>query len=170
VFLQCFREGGVLERATPETLKSFRAFLFGVTRNIALGFEARKIPRHEKQADTGFDPVDPKATEERLSIVFDRAWAESIVREAAVRQAERAEILGEDARRRHELLQLRFHDGLPIREIARRWNEEPRRVHKQYEKARAEFEDALKDVISFHYPGQPEAAAREFGRLVEAMR
>lgn len=170
VFLQCFREGGVLERATPETLRSFRAFLLGVTRNIALGFEARKFPRQEKQPDTGFDPVDPKAADERPSIAFERAWAESLVRDAAVRQAERAEILGKDARRRHALLELRFHEGLSIREIARRWNEQPRRVHKQYEKARAEFEDALKDVISFHCPGEPEAAARELARLMEAMR
>jgi RNA polymerase sigma-70 factor (ECF subfamily) len=169
VFVECFKSGGVLDQADHDKLGSFRAFLLGVVRNVALRYETRKLPVKEVQAESGFEPEDPKAAEERLSRVFDRAWAEAVVREAGVRQDERARILGADARRRVELLRLRFHDGLNIRDIAARWNLEARVVHREYARARQEFEEALREVMQFHYPGQPSSAENEIGHLLELL-
>jgi RNA polymerase sigma-70 factor (ECF subfamily) len=52
-----------------------------------------------------------------------------------------------------ELLRLRFQEGLPIREIARRWQIEAAVVHHEYAKARQEFKAALLQVLAFHHPG-----------------
>jgi hypothetical protein len=55
---------------------------------------------------------------------------------------------GEDARRRVELLRLRFRDDLSIREIARRWKVEDAWLHHQYGQARKEFERAWRELMS----------------------
>ena len=39
VFLECFREGGVLERVSDRQPTSFHAFLYGVCRNVAKRWE-----------------------------------------------------------------------------------------------------------------------------------
>ena len=51
------------------------------------------------------------------------------------------------------LLRLRFHEELPIREIAARWQEDPARLHHEYATARDEFRTALRAVVAFHQPG-----------------
>ncbi|MEJ7637578.1 MAG: hypothetical protein WKF75_06195 [Singulisphaera sp.] len=38
----------------------------------------------------------------------------------------------DDARLRIALLEFRFQEGLPIREIARRWGTDPARLHREY--------------------------------------
>jgi len=63
-------------------------------------------------------------------------------REAAQVQAEQARHGGPAALRRVELLHLRFHDGLPIREIAERWQADAAQVHHDYARARQEFKAA----------------------------
>src|SRR5262249_33103649 len=96
----------------------------------------------------------------------DRAWARSLLREAAQRQEEHARHTGAAALRRVELLSLRFHDGLPIRAIAARWQIEAATLHHEYAKARQEFKAALAEVVSFHHPGAPEEVEREGANLL----
>ncbi|MBK8268829.1 MAG: hypothetical protein IPK83_11215 [Planctomycetes bacterium] len=102
----------------------------------------------------------------RLSRVFDRAWAQAIMREAAELQANRADKMGEAAVRRVELLQLRFHDGLPIRDIAERWQADPVHVHREYSKARQEFRQCLLEVMRFYHPDSDVEAEREATSLL----
>src|SRR5262249_15873550 len=80
-------------------------------------------------------------------------WAKTLLREAARRQAQRAEDKGSAAQKRVELLRLRFHEGLPIREIARRWQSDPAVLHHEYARARQEFKEAPRQVLAFHQPG-----------------
>jgi RNA polymerase sigma-70 factor (ECF subfamily) len=169
VFLDCFKEGGALERVDPTRAGGFRAFLFGVVRNVALRAERSAARRRVKPADDSFDADRLPADERSLSVVFDRAWATAIVREAAARQTERAARDGDAALRRVELLRLRFHDGLPIREIAARWREEPDRLHHEYARARDEFRAALEEVVAFHHPGSREDAREEARRLLDVL-
>jgi RNA polymerase sigma-70 factor (ECF subfamily) len=70
------------------------------------------------------------------------------------------------ALRRVELLRLRFHEGLPIREIARRWRDDPATLHREYARAREEFKEALIGVMAFHHPGSPAQAERECAELL----
>ena len=88
-----------------------------------------------------------------LSLVFDRAWARMIIRQAGERHREQANQLGEAAIRRVELLTLRFQQGLPIRHIADEWNVDAAVLHREYAKARDEFRTAMREVVRFHHPG-----------------
>lgn len=153
VFVECFRRRGVLERAERERPGGFRPFLYGVARNVARRFEARHA-RHGAPAEQDLEAIADD--EPSLSRAFDQAWARTVLREAAARQeaqARRAGPAGEAALRRVELLRLRFHEGLAIREIAHRWQTDAAALHHEYAKARQEFKDALRQVVAFHHGG-----------------
>ena len=161
VFVESFRDGGALERVDDDRPGGFRAYLYGLVRNVALRVETRAARSKEGQAPTAMlDGPD----EARLSRVFDRSWARSIMRDAARRMDQYA--TDDDARRHVELLHLRFGEGMPIRDIAARWEADPVQVHRQYAKARAAFREALLEVVAEHVPGDPAAAERECGELL----
>ena len=144
----------------------FRAFLYGLVRNVALRFEQRRARPRRVGSRGPIEADDLPAREDTLSRVFDRAWAKAIMREAAARQAERADALGPAARRRVELLRLRFREGLPIREVARLWGDDPAALHHEYARAREEFKAALLDVMAFYHPDSPAHAERECAGLL----
>ncbi|MGL4551785.1 MAG: RNA polymerase sigma factor, partial [Gemmataceae bacterium] len=76
VFVECFRRGGVVEAAGAGRVPGFRAFLYGVVRNIARRYEGRPV------GDAG--PVPEVASDEaNQSRLFDRAWARAVMAEAA---------------------------------------------------------------------------------------
>lgn len=166
VFLDCFRDGGVLERCEQDRPGGFRAFLYGVTRVIALRFE-----RSEARRDAGMrGDIDLERIADdspSLSRVFDRAWATTLLREASLLLARRAETRGEEWLRRVKLLRARFEEGLPIREIARLWNADPDRLHKEYSQARREFREALCEVVALHHPGSPADVERKCADLID---
>ena len=149
VFTECFRAGGPLDRVDRAYAGGFRAFMYGVIRNVGLRFEER----HQKgPVEYRSDLDELHADETSLSKVFDRAWAVALTQQAADRQTELAEEAGPDAILRVELLRLRFHDELPIREIAHRWEVDAAELHREYAKARQEFKTALREVIAQHRP------------------
>lgn len=154
LFVECFRAGGLLEKADADRPGGFRAFLLGAARNVARRYETRRRPVDPL-------PIGLRADDTGPELAFDRAWARTMLREAGRTQEERAAALGPAAVRRVQLLRLRFADGLPIREIAARWGSDPARLHHQYATAREEFRAALRDVVGFHLPG---AAAGEIDR------
>jgi RNA polymerase sigma-70 factor (ECF subfamily) len=156
VFVECFKDGGLLAKADPDRDGGFRALLLGAVRNVA--------GRHEKPAR----PANPlpdalPADDTGPAEAFDRAWARALLREAARTQEETANRAGPAAVRRVLLLRLRFHDGLPIREIARLWGEDPARLHHEYATARDEFRIALRSTVVFH---NPTSSPSEWDRIV----
>lgn len=157
VFIDCFK--GALERADPA--RPFRAFLYGVVRNIARRAEharvRRGLPLHSS--------FDRPAAEGSLSDVFDRAWAKALVKHAVHLQRERAKG-NERAETRVEILRLRFEENLPIRAIAERWGGDPAHIHREYATARKEFQKALRDVVAEHQPDDPGTVDRECRRLI----
>jgi RNA polymerase sigma-70 factor (ECF subfamily) len=168
-FLECFKQGGVLERAERGRARGFRPFLFGVVRNVALRMEKARGRRREQaaaderclEAVPDDDPGPARA--------FDRAWATALVREAGRLQEQQAQAGGPEACRRVELLRLRFHEGLPIREIARRWEADAAAVHHEYARARQEFKAALLDVVAFYQPGSPAEVEQECANLLASL-
>jgi RNA polymerase sigma factor (sigma-70 family) len=148
LFVECFRAGGLLEKADADRPGGFRAFLLGAARNVARRHEAGRRPVDPLPDGLPGDDTGPEQE-------FDRAWARALLREAAAVQQKCAERTGPAAVRRVQLLRLRFQDGLPIREIAKRWGEDAAKVHHEYATARDEFRSALKEVIAFHHPGAP---------------
>jgi RNA polymerase sigma factor (sigma-70 family) len=147
VFVAFLAPHGALEKASDAWPGGFRAWLYGVVRNVARGFEKRLVRGRELPAGSEIDLDREAASEEDLARIFDREWARSLMREAGLLQEERAALGGDDARQRVELLRLRFRDGLPIREIAARWGVEAAHLHHEYARARREFQAALRDVM-----------------------
>lgn len=166
VWFECLKDGGALERVREGRAAGFRGFLYGVTRNVAGRAEERWGQKRERDFGTSLDQRLPGLQEEDLRREFDRAWAAAVVREAGELQAERARALGEAAEKRVELLRLRFGEGVPIRELAERWQVAPRKLHKEYALAREEFEAALREVVKFHDPGSPEGVEAECRDLI----
>ncbi len=154
-FLDFFKEGGALDRLEPGKGGSFKAFLYGVARTIGLRRETQRARRRERAAGSTLECV---SDEETLSHAFDRAWALRVVRRAGELHARTAVAKGNDAARRVELLRLRFHEGLPIREIAHNWSEDAAKLHREYRKARQEFRAALRETVRFHAPDAESAA------------
>ena len=168
VFVDCLREGGVLARADPERAGGFRGFLYGVARRAAQRVEA-EVARARRGRDPGsFRPEEVERDETTLSKAFDRAWAGALLREAGDRFFERARELDEASAKRAELLRLRFEDELPIREIARRWEVDPARLHHDYARARREFRAVLIESLGFHQAAPPERLGAECDRLAGA--
>jgi DNA-directed RNA polymerase specialized sigma24 family protein len=166
VFVDCFKEDGVLRRADPSRAGGFRSFLYGVIRMVALRLETRRARDRQQQPARDLDLNAVAVAEDSLAQAFDRAWAQALVREAAEVQAEHARRNGPAALRRVELLHLRFHDGPPIREIAARWQIDPAQVHHDYARARQEFKAALLEVMAFHCPGPAAHVERECAELI----
>jgi RNA polymerase sigma-70 factor (ECF subfamily) len=165
VFLACLKPDGLLDRADAGWPGGFRPFLYGAARNVARRFEERAANVRAEDCELDDLPADDPT----LSRAFDRAWAAALLRAAAERQAEIARKKSPAARRRVELLRLRFYEGLPIRAIAERWGEDAARLHHEYATAREEFRAALAEVVAFHQPGSPEAVERAVADLLAAL-
>jgi RNA polymerase sigma-70 factor (ECF subfamily) len=166
VFVECLREGGVLQSVRALGDGSFRQYLFGTVRNMALRIESARARRLDSP-DVQAPPAESiPHTETSLSRVFDRAWAVAILRQAAEEQARVARERGPEHVRRVELLKQLFHEGRTIAELAGLWKIDAVVLHREYARARREFERALRTVTSFHHPESPEAALRECRELV----
>ncbi len=168
-FLECFKEGGVIARADPSQPGGFRAFLYGAVRRVAQRAESGRGAGREERLATGAGH-DVAADDESLSRAFDRAWARSILARAASKQAEIARDAGAEARRRCELLRLRFQEGLPIREIAERWRVDAAQLHHAYATAREEFKAALRIVVHEHWPASPAESTWEVEHLLDLVQ
>jgi RNA polymerase sigma-70 factor (ECF subfamily) len=166
VFVECFKDGGALARLDADRAGGFRAFLYGVARNVARRREERDAKTRQRRPEESAHPSRMASPDTALSRVFDRAWARAIMREAAARQRRHAETVDEAAQQRVELLRLRFHDGRPIREIAERWGVDAAHLHHEYARARAEFRVALEEVVAFHHPGSRAEVQAECATLL----
>src|SRR5262245_35192487 len=162
VFVECFRQGGAVEAAGAGRVPSFRAFLYGVVRNVARRFESRPVRAAGPVPEIAADAVGHSRR-------FDRTWAQAIVAEAAQLHRQQADKCGPEAAQRVELLRLRFEEDLPIRVIAERWGIEAARLHHAYALARQEFRAALLEVVAFHQPGSPAELEQEAASLLKAL-
>ena len=162
VFVECFRQGGAVEAAGSGRVTNFRAFLYGVIRNVARRFESRPVRAPGPLPEIATD----EASQSRL---FDRTWARAIMAEAAQLQQKRAAESGDEAVQRVELLRARFEENLPIRTIAERWSVDPAWLHHAYALARQEFRAALLEVVAFHQPGSPVDLEQEVASLLKAL-
>lgn len=142
VFLDCFKEQGALVRVERGRRGGFRAFLHGITSNVARRYERAQGRQRDRANDLHPDlAVDAPS----LSAAFDRAWLQRLLDLAVARM--RALAQDEGAQKRVELLALRFGENLPIREIAPRWGCDAPQVHTAYARARREFRRALHEVM-----------------------
>ncbi|MGE0432512.1 MAG: RNA polymerase sigma factor [Planctomycetota bacterium] len=151
-FVECFREGGALQRVQGPAQGRFRTFLFAVARNVGRRFEEKRSRDRKRHTSDSLHESQFENNDEHASRAFDRAFAETVVARAAHRQLTAAQEAGDAAIRRVELLRLRFQDDLPIRDIAKQWNEDAAFVHHEYARAREEFRKALISELTFQNP------------------
>src|SRR5262245_16123202 len=169
VFLDCFRARGALGRAQRGRTGGFRAFLFGIVRNVALRAERRARDGRSVEYSDELVADDSSLQDDSASRLFDRAWAQSILRATVDRLETQARTEGPEPLRRVDLLRLRFHDGLPIRDIAARWGVDPAHLHHEFARARKEFKAALMAEVAFHVPGTAEEIERECARIPDLL-
>jgi RNA polymerase sigma-70 factor (ECF subfamily) len=162
VFVDCFRPGGALQKAEAGRGSGFRGFLFGVIQNVARRVEERRARRRDRESPHASWIDRLPSAEASLSGVFDREWARNLLRQAARVQKMRAK--SDAARRRVELLRLRFREGRPIREIAAEWGLDPKIVHADYARGREDFKAALRAVVAELEP--PDGVDAECARLL----
>lgn len=167
VFLEFLKPGGALGRA-EEGEGSFRALLFAVCRNVARRFEEQAIHhRRLLPADTAW-ARELAADEPGQRTLFDRAWAEVVLQEARDLHRSRCEREGDAGRLRFRILDRRFGDGDPIRDLAREWGLAAQDLHNAYRKARREFYACLREVVAYHAPNATDLD-RECERLLELL-
>lgn len=149
VLYECFKSGGVLEKADRDRAGGFRAFLYGVTRKIALRAEEKRARGRGRElplaSGSGHEPPEE---EESLHATFDRAWAQAVMSEAA-------EMLSRHPRTsaRAELLRARFHEGRPLKDLAKEWGKSPEALYREFARARLDFQRALLNVVAGQIPG-----------------
>ncbi|MFT4513484.1 MAG: DNA-directed RNA polymerase specialized sigma24 family protein [Planctomycetota bacterium] len=148
-FVEAFKPNGFIERADPAQ-GDFRGLLYGVVRNVARRFEQHAANASERHADETVYldglPHDALA----LSKVFDRSWAQSLMREA-VDHHEQASSTDAVAKRRFRVLSMRHNDVMPIREIAAALGElDVAMIHNDYRQARRAFTAHLRLVVARH--------------------
>ena len=170
VFVECFKRDGALSRVDRNRPGGFRAFLYGVVRNVALMAE-RKLARSRDLPGSGAPELDDlAAADASLSAVFDRALAETIVQEARVLMNARAQ-RSDAARRRFEVMALRFERGMPPRDIAQSTDLPVTRVYELLKEARRDFRTALLEVLAAYHPGSTEAELERHGmELLQSLR
>ncbi len=166
VFIECFREQGVLTRVAPGRVTGFRAYFHGVLRHVAQRVESDPVRRRQVPATSGFVRQGPRDSEEGLSKVFDKSWALAMVREAGALMERRARSKDQQGQRRMKLLRMRFEEGLPIRDIAQLWGTEVRLLYREYQQARKEFRAALVDVLGNQMDGTPAEVEQECRALL----
>lgn len=149
VFVECLKSGGVLERADAER-GDFRGLLFGVTRNVARRFEKRALARGRMRPEDSAWLQNVASDEPGQATLFDRSWAQAVIRRAKHMHRERAYLDGKAGKKRIELLERRFGSDEAIREIAAQWGVPAQEVHNAYRKARTEFYGCLREVVAFH--------------------
>jgi DNA-directed RNA polymerase specialized sigma24 family protein len=168
VFVECLKTGGALERADADR-GDFRGLLFGVTRNVARRFEQRAAVRGRVLPEDSAWLQHVADDEPGQATLFDRTWAQALIRQTKRMHRERALADGPAGARRIELLERRFGGDEAIREIAAQWGVPAQDVHNAYRKARTEFYGCLREVVAFHAPAGAELDS-ECRRLLTRLR
>jgi len=151
--IQLFKPGGALTTLEPGRGSGFRAFLFGVVRNVALMLE-RSARRADVATAIEIDPATIEDENASLSRVFARAWFDMIAAEARSAMAARP---GARCKAAYRCLELRYLDGVPPRDIAKRVDLDVKDVYELLRTGRNEYRSALLEVMATYYPNASEA-------------
>ena len=157
VFLQLFKPRGALQRVESGREGGFRAFLYGVLRNVAASTEARTNRR--RGLGTGGILEELPDAEESPSQAFDQAWARLITQEARALMASRARRGA--SKLWFQALEMRYQEALPSREIAKRLGLSSQESYQALTRARREFRSALLEVMAGYHPGDTKAALEQ---------
>ena len=152
--LQLFKPGGALQNVDSEQSGGFRAYLYGLVRNVALMIERSSRRRNERHSSAEFELDNIEQDDATLSQVFDRGWARMIAQRARVRMAAN---LRDSKPEVYRCLELRYSEGLAPREIADEIGKDASIVYELLRSARKEYRRALLETVAEFYPGRTHA-------------
>lgn len=155
VYLECCRPGGALTRFVAERAEhGFAGFLRGVVRNVAHRFEHQRARERAQRADYADTRSAALATVERQpGDAGPDVDHEQVV--AALEHLDRDDPARGTPRSLRTFLRLHFDEGLPVRTIARRWQEPADRVHELRRRACRRFRACLLTVLRGCRADQP---------------
>lgn len=167
VLFDCFRSDGALSRADREHPSGFRSYLLGICRIVGLRIEARA-----RQARLSYEEseVDRHAVDDKTpSAAFDRAWARTVVQDAldGLRRQAGTSIAAE---RRIRLLNERILNGVPIRELVKKWEIDADLLHHEFARARNEFKSSLAAALRFHLGTGTDPTDANLRHLLELLK
>lgn len=146
VLLQCLRPGGGLSSIDRLRNRDFRAYLYGIIRNVARMTERKEL--RTREVGSGLE-ADPAPDDSGLSRVFDREWSRAMICEAVELQRTRLEG-SPPGQHRLELLRLRYEDEISIQKIADRLGQPAHAVQRELVRAHDEFRSTLVEVLEQH--------------------
>ncbi|HMS16803.1 MAG TPA: hypothetical protein PKA37_08170 [Planctomycetota bacterium] len=146
IFLQCLKPGGALSRVDDQQPGGFRGYLYGITRNVALSLDARRMRARHEGLPPSLESDDPT-----LSAVFDRAFAAAITREARELFQVRAQ-RSPNAYLRYRALELTYERGARAEEVGRELGLAGTAVYALVSRARKEFRATLLQVMASYHP------------------
>jgi RNA polymerase sigma factor (sigma-70 family) len=159
VFLRLFKPAGALERVESGRPGGFRAFLYGVARNVAADLDDRRRIRATASLEQA---AEVESRERSLSQVFDRAWVEMLSREAR-KLLERRASKSAPAMLRLRALDLCYSHGLKSREIARHLSLDVWQVYPMLSAARKEFRATFLETLAYFHPEASRATLEQLG-------
>lgn len=152
VFLQLFKPNGALKSVDPTRPGGFRAYLYGVTTKVALERDRVAARQRRERRDSRMELDQLGGTWASQSQAFDQAWARLVFQEAYEKMV--AQFDGDPtALRNLQVLQLRYDEALPPREIATRLAiDDVRVVYQVLDTSKARFRRALVAVMADYHP------------------
>lgn len=167
VVIQLLKPGGALANVVPGRAGGFRAYLYGVVRNVALMVERTARRHRDLRFESCLDPEQVEQSEATLSQAFDRAWVEMLAAQARRRMAEQT---GPRHQAAYLCMEMRYGEGLPPREIALRSGRDVKEVYELLRTARLGYRRALLAVVAEHHPDcneqELEAKCKELAQLL----
>lgn len=147
VFVECFKAGGVIEKADPARGASFRTLLFQVTSHVAARFE-RTRRRDRAHTHDVTPPDDVPAPDLSGYEAVTREEVSDLVREAHRRMATHHDAV---VRERATLLDRHTCRGESILSIAGGDHAAAARLHREHSKAKKEWKAYLVEVVKGEY-------------------
>tara|TARA_R110002094_G_scaffold60544_3_gene71174 strand:+ start:1858 stop:2505 length:648 start_codon:yes stop_codon:yes gene_type:complete len=152
VFLQLFKPNGALKGVDPSRPGGFRAYLYGVTTKVASERDRVAARQQRERGDPRMELDQLGSSWASQSQAFDQAWARLVFQEAYETMV--AQFEGDPtALRSLQVLQLRYDEALPPREIAKRLViADVRVVYQVLDTGKAKFRRALLSVMAEYNP------------------
>ena len=147
VYLECFRRGGAFAHFAPERARhGVTGFLRGVVRNVAHRFERQWSRERAHRAHLTVTPLPVHSSDDAVPAGDSTGVAhEHVV--AALDRLDHDDPARGTQRSLRAFLHLHFDDGLPVRTIAKHWQETPDHVHELRSRACRRFRNCLLAVL-----------------------
>ncbi|MFM1871718.1 MAG: hypothetical protein RL398_1140 [Planctomycetota bacterium] len=170
VFVECLRPDGALSHADPARSEhGFDAYLRGVVAHVAARVERRYARDFAHRRRLAVAAARADLPQHAVEAQMDRRWVRAVLARALAR-LETPQFATKMAHSAREFLALHLEQGLPVREIARRWHLHAAQVHELRRRAMRRLKNAVLHVLGKSHcraAADEREAARELLALLD---